>query len=124
MQVKVWNDSDIDHVELFRDKEVRIPAHEYIEMGRSEANKFISQFCPVKQDGAGRHVAPKKLRIEKPAEEFAEMTGQPLKYEACDGKMFRTKVGVEEYEATLPESKRMKKNESGPRRRTQIQKAI
>lgn len=120
MQVRVWNDSEIDHVEMFRDKEIKIPAGEYIEMGRSEANMFLAQFRPVKMDGAGRHVAPKMLRVERPAEVFAEMTDQPLKFQARDGQMFRTEVGKAEYEAALPKEAQ---DESGPRRRKQVQKA-
>lgn len=121
MQVKVWNDDKNTYEELFRDKKIVIPAGGFIEMGRAEANKFLSQSTGVKVDGAGRHLAPKKLRIERPAEEFAEMTDQPARFTAADGKLFRTKVGLEEYEATLPEG--MKRDESEPRKRRKVQTA-
>ena len=119
MQVKVWNDDKNEYSEEFRGKMVVIPSGEFVLMGRSEANKFLSQSTGVIIDGAGRHTKPKMLRIEKPAEEFAELTEQPLKYTARDGKMFRTKVGLEEYEATLPEG--LNADESGPKKRRKVQ---
>ena len=122
MQVKVWNDSDIDHVEEFRGKTIVIPAKQFVEMGRAEANKFISQFSPVSMNGAGKHVRPKDIRIEKPAEEFAQLTDQPLRYKASDGKMFRTKIGLKEYEESL--GNKEPANEPGPRRRRKVQETI
>jgi hypothetical protein len=120
MQVKIWNDSDKEYSEEFRGKMLVIPARGFIEMGRSEGNKFLGQAVPVRMGGNGRQQNPKALRMEKPAEEFAEMTGQPLKFTARDGKQFRTEKGLAEHEATLPEGL---KDESGPRQRRKVQTA-
>jgi hypothetical protein len=117
MQVKVWNDSDLLHVEEFRGKNITIKPHEFVEMGRAEANKFLHQYREIKKDGAGRLLMAKKLRIERPAEEFAAHTDQPLRFEARDGKMFRTKIGLAEYEATLPPEE---KANVGPKRRRKV----
>ena len=104
MKVKIWNDSDSEYHEMFRDKRIVIPARSYIEMGRAEGNKFLSSYAPVVVDGAGRLQNPKKLRMEKPAEEFAELTDQPLRYTAKDGKLFRSIQGKDEHEKALPEN--------------------
>jgi hypothetical protein len=118
MQVKVWNDHDQEYKEEFRGKEVVIPAKGFVEMTNAEARTFLGKATSIKINGAGKHLNPKKLRVEKPAEEFAEKTDQPLRYAARDGKQFRTKVGLAEYEATLP--KEVVKNESGPVRRKKV----
>ena len=101
MQVKVRNKSDIPYVGTFRDRAINIPAGEYIEMGRSEAINFLSQYSPVIIDGRGRHTQPKNLILEEDLEKKAEKYGQPPKFKAFDGQMFRTEQGRLEYEAKL-----------------------
>ena len=101
MRVQVENRSNIDFVGTFRDKPINIPAGKSIEMGRSEAVKFLGEWSPVRVDGAGRHMMPKSLYLVENLEEKAEKYGQPLKYTAFDGQMFRTTQGLEAYEAKL-----------------------
>ena len=113
-QVKVRNLHTEDHVEKFRGKNIIIPAGGTIEMGRAEAVKFLGQWSPPAMDGAGRHLRPKKLKIEQDPEVFAEHRDQPLKFEAPDGKMFRTEQGLANHIEAL---KGGKAESDEPRRR-------
>ena len=103
MQVEVYNKSDIEFVGTFRDKPITVPAKGSVTMGRSEAIKFLSEWSPVRIDGAGRHTAPKELVIREDPEQKAERYNQPLRYTAVDGTQFRTPQGVSTYEAKLRE---------------------
>jgi len=115
MKVRVKNLDSREYVEIFRDVEIRIPGHGYIEMGRSEAIKFLSQATPMNVDGAGRCLKPKKLVLEEDPELHAAARDQPIRYEAPDGKQFRTKKG---YEAYLENFKNLEiNNEQKPVRR-------
>jgi len=115
VKVKVRNLDTREYVEIFRDEEIRIPAQGYIEMGRSEAIKFLSQATPLNIDGAGRCLKPKKLVLEEDPEAHAAARDQPIRYEAPDGKQFRTEKGYQAYmENFLLESA---KHESKPIRR-------
>lgn len=117
MQVKIWNDHHKEYSEKFRGRMLVIPPHGFIEMGRAEGNRFLHQMTSFGIDGTGKETKVKMLRMEKPAEEFANQTGQPIKYTARDGKKFRTEIGLKEHEATLPENT---KDESGPRKRREV----
>lgn len=97
MEVQVKNEANIDFRGLFKDQEIFIPAGESIKMGRAQAVKFLGEFSQPLIDGAGRHKMPKKLRIIEDPEVKAARYDQPLKYEAIDGKMFRTIEGMEQY---------------------------
>lgn len=97
MKVKVRNLDSREYVEIFRDQEIRIPALGYVEMGRSEAIKFLSQATPMNIDGSGRCIKPKKLALEEDPEQHAAARDQPLKFEAPDGKQFRTQKGYAAY---------------------------
>jgi hypothetical protein len=100
-QVRVRNLHSEEHVEKFRGKVITIPPGGTIEMGRAEAVKFLSQWSPPIKDGTGRHLYPKKLKLEQDPEAFAEQRDQPLKYDAPDGKRFRTPEGLENYIESL-----------------------
>lgn len=97
MKVKVRNLDTREYVEIFRDEEIRIPALGYVEMGRSEAIKFLSQATPLNVDGAGRCLKPKKLVLEEDPEAHAAARDQPIRFEAPDGKQFRTEKGYQAY---------------------------
>ena len=97
MEVQVLNESQIDFDGLFKDQKIFIPAGESITMGRAQAVKFLGDFSPMQIDGAGRHKMPKMLKIIEDPELKAARYDQPMKFEAIDGKMFRTKQGVEKY---------------------------
>ncbi len=97
MKVKVRNLDTREYTEIFRDEEIRIPAQGYIEMGRSEAIKFLSQATPLNVDGAGRCLKPKKLVLEEDPEQHAAARDQPIRFEAPDGKQFRTEKGYQAY---------------------------
>jgi hypothetical protein len=97
VKVKVLNLDDKEYTEYFRDEEIRIPARGYIEMSRGEAIKFLSQATPLYLDGSGRCIKPKMLRLEEDPEQHAAVRGQPLKFEAPDGKQFRTQKAFELY---------------------------
>lgn len=99
MDVKVWNDHHKDYYEKWNDREMRIPAHGYIVMGRSEAVKFTGAYTPIVRSGTGEDLNPKKLRIERDPEKFAEITDQPIRYESFDGQKFRTLEGMKKHEA-------------------------
>lgn len=115
MKVKVRNLDTREYVEIFRDEEIRIPAKGYVEMGRSEAIKFLSQATPLNVDGAGRCLRPKKLVMEEDPEAHAAARDQPIKFEAPDGKQFRTQKGFDAYMENF--SLESAKNESKPVRR-------
>lgn len=97
MKVKVHNLDHRDYSEEFRDEMIVVPANGYIEMGRSEAIKFLSQACPMKVDGQGRPLKPKKLKIVEDPEAHAAARHQPIKFTAPDGTEFRTEVAYKEY---------------------------
>jgi hypothetical protein len=97
MKVKVRNLDTREYVEIFRDEEIRIPAHGFVEMGRSEAIKFLSQATPMNVDGSGRCLKPKKLAMEEDPEAHAAARDQPIKFDAPDGKQFRTQKGFDAY---------------------------
>lgn len=115
MKVKVKNLDTREYVEIFRDEEIRIPAQGHVEMGRSEAIKFLSQATPLNVDGAGRCLRPKKLVMEEDSEAHAAARDQPIKFEAPDGKQFRTQKGFDAYMENF--SLESAKNESKPVRR-------
>lgn len=113
MKVKVRNLDTREYVEIFRDDEIRIPAGEYVEMGRSEAIKFLSQATPMALDGGGRCIKPKKLVLEEDPEAHAAARDQPVRFEAPDGKEFRTEKGYQAYMLNFVE----KSSEQKPIRR-------
>jgi hypothetical protein len=114
MEVQVFNESKIDFEGLFKDQKIFIPAGESIPMGRAQAVKFLGEFSQPQIDGAGRHKMPKMLKMVEDPEIKAARYDQPMKYEAIDGKMFRTKQGVEKYNS---EFRSDASNASKPRRR-------
>lgn len=118
-QVLVRNLHNKEHVEKFKDKTLTIPPGGTIEMGRAEAVTFLGQWCPPIMDGAGRHLYPKKLRIEQDPEAFAEHRDQPLRYDAPDGKRFRTEQGLLNHMESLKGSTtgEAAQDEPKPRRR-------
>ncbi len=109
-----------EYQELFRDELIVIPPGGYHEMGRSEAIKFLSQFIPMEVDGQGLPTKPKKLKIVEDPEQHAERRGQPLKFTAPDGKLFRTQAGHDDYVETLTAEARQPTTpevSDGPKRR-------
>ena len=116
-QVKVRNLHTREHVEMFRDEEIRIPAGEYIEMGRAEAVTFLGQVTPLNQDGSGECVIPKKLKIEEDPEEHAAQRDQPFRFNSVDGKQFRTQAGLEAHEKKLQAESKEVVNAKPVRRR-------
>ena len=101
MNAKIWNDGPVDHEEEFLGEKIFIPRGEYIEMPRSKAIKFLGTFKPFRRDGHVMSQGIKNLRMEEDAEEKAAKYDQPFSFVASDGKKFRTKQGLKEYEATL-----------------------
>jgi hypothetical protein len=97
MKVKVVNQDHREYSELFRDQMIVIPANGSIEMGRSEAIKFLSQASPMTVDGQGKAIKPKKLKIVEDPEAHAAARHQPIKYSAPDGTDFRTGVAYKEH---------------------------
>lgn len=68
--VKVWNDHDREHVEKFKNAEVRIPAGGFIEMDYIDAKDFQGQFFGMRMLGPNNPDPKcfKKIRVEEPAE--------------------------------------------------------
>jgi hypothetical protein len=97
MQVKVKNLDHREYVEMWRDKELRIPAGGEIEMGRAEAIAFLGQATPLNMDGAGRCLKPKMLKIVEDPEQHAAKRDQPFRFTAPDGTQFRSEAGYNEY---------------------------
>jgi hypothetical protein len=123
-QVKVRNLHTEEYVEMFRDKEIRIPAGGYVEMGRAAANAFLGQITPMNLDGSGECITPKKLRIDEDPEQHAADRDQPLKYTAPDGKQFRTQMGYDEYMSSLrAEAKEVEDAKPVRRRRAPVKPA-
>lgn len=121
MKVKVLNQSDIDFVGTFRDAPIHIPAGKSIEMGRSEAIQFLGSWSPMMIDGAGRHKQPKKLVMVEDPEERAERYQQPVRFNAVDGRGFRTREGLEAYEAKLQKDMQNGAVDDKPKRRRRVQ---
>ncbi len=69
MKVRVWNDNTLPHKELFRGETIEIGAQSYIEMERSEAHEFKTQFfAPKRSEKGPGGIDPstlKMIRIEK-----------------------------------------------------------
>ena len=114
--VQVRNLDNKEYVEMFRDVEIRIPVGGYVEMGRAEAVTFLSQATPMKRDGQGRPLEPKRLEIYQDPEQFAADRDQPYRFQSPDGKDFRTEAGLKEYMAKLEDESRVVTNDE-PRRR-------
>lgn len=51
MLVRVWNRNKFDHVETFKEKQIKIKAGEYILMDREEAIEFAGKYFRPKFDG-------------------------------------------------------------------------
>ena len=71
MNVQVWNDKDIDHVEKWAGKTLTIPAKGFIEMDADEAHEFRCQFYPPYIDAGGNQLKSsfKRIRIVAPKKE-------------------------------------------------------
>jgi hypothetical protein len=63
-KVKVWNDDDRDYSEVFKDEEIKIPAHGYIVMTRHDAADFVSRWVNPVDPKTGQEKNFKKLRRE------------------------------------------------------------
>jgi hypothetical protein len=62
---KVWNDNDLEHVEIFKGDKIQIPAKSYVLMERDDAVAFKGAFlAPVISDGVANPKTFKKIRIE------------------------------------------------------------
>ena len=99
--VRVRNLDHREYSEEFRDQLIVIPPGGYVEMGRSEAVQFLGQLTPLHLDGSGRTTKPKSLKIEEDPEQFAAARAQPFRFDAPDGKQFRSEQGYNEYMAKL-----------------------
>lgn len=66
--VKVWNDNDYVHAEVFKGNLITIPAHGHVEMDYVDACEFRGQYTPIKMitDGNPDPRAFKKIRVENP----------------------------------------------------------
>ena len=67
--VKVHNDNTYDYKELFRDKNILIPAGKWIEMEYDEALLFKGSYSPILTDGDKQPLKSsyKMIRVEEPA---------------------------------------------------------
>ncbi len=101
MNVKIWNDGPIDHIEEFLGDKIVIPRGEFIEMPRSKAIKFLGTFRPFHRDGHVMSQGLKQLRMEEDAEAKAAKYDQPFNFQASDGAKFRTKQGLKAHEESL-----------------------
>ena len=102
MKVKVWNDGPVDWEEDFKGDMIRIPRGESVEMTRSRAVKFLSQFSGFEKVVNGATQShPKMLRIEVDPEEEAKMKDQPVRFTASDGTRFRTEQGLKNHEKAI-----------------------
>lgn len=90
---KVWNDHVTDHegkkvtkpyVEKFRDEVVSIEPGKCVEMDKFDALQFVGQYTPVKKDGLGNDLVPKKLRVEFIPDPTPKVT--EIKCQMCLGK--------------------------------------
>jgi hypothetical protein len=63
-KVKVWNDNSIEHVEMFKGDQIRIPPNGFILMERDEAVAFKGAFiAPIINDGNANPKTFKKIRL-------------------------------------------------------------
>ncbi len=65
-RVKVWNDNEYPHTEMFKGDKIHIEPHAFIEMDYEEANEFKGQFTGIRRLGDERPDPRyfKKIRIE------------------------------------------------------------
>ena len=68
--VKVWNDHNLEHVEKFKNQEIRIPPGGHILMDYIDAVDFRGQFFGMRMRGPNDPDPRffKKIRVEEPAE--------------------------------------------------------
>lgn len=68
--VKVWNDNQYEHREMFKNEERVIPAGGFIEMDYIDAKDFQGQYIPMKMLGPNNPDPRsfKKIRVEEPTE--------------------------------------------------------
>lgn len=83
MEVQVWNDWEKEHVELYDERTIKIPAKSYIVMNEIDARKLVAKFTPIERDGMGRDLKPKMLRIV-PLGEKSVLTRETHKCMACE----------------------------------------
>jgi hypothetical protein len=76
MMVKVWNRNKFDHKELWRDKQIHIPAGGHISMDYDEANRFMGQMFSPKFDKGGIQLPEsyKWLEVDKDDRRRVEMS--------------------------------------------------
>ena len=111
-KVKVWNDNTVDLEEEFKGQKIKIPAGDFIEMGRSQAVQFKGQYKPMKIDGMKQQTkaSMKILRLE-PLK--GKGSSKPDKKEwVCqiDGHVCRTEQGLKTYmKKNYPDAENVKK---------------
>jgi hypothetical protein len=66
-QVKVWNDGDYEYRETFKDQDIRIPAHGFIEMEYYDAYEFKGTYKSIQRDSDNQPLphCMKKIRVEE-----------------------------------------------------------
>ena|SRR6186713_1996827 len=68
-QVKVWNDNSYEYKETFKEKEIKIPPHGYVEMEYYDAHEFKGAFKAIQRDGDNQPLPSsfKMIRVEQPS---------------------------------------------------------
>lgn len=106
-QVKVWNDNDYPHQEMYKGETIRIAPKSSIEMDYEEAMQFAGQFTPIVKQADGRDDPRhfKKIRVEKPAQVLKD---DPSMICHANGKRAST---PEELQALLSEFAHLRAND-------------
>jgi hypothetical protein len=123
-KVKVWNDSERDYYEEFKNYKIHIPGKSFIELPRSDGVALLGTFSGGRRDEYGRFINEKALRLEFDHEAEAERTDQPLKYK-CEltGEMFRTIQGLEKHQARVNSQLAQENEEKQNVKRTKVGKS-
>lgn len=96
MQVRVYNDNKIDHVENFKGQSFNIPAGGYIEMEREDAVLFRGQFFPPKFNKSGiQEIESMKMIRIQPIVEQAEESKLEKKEQSKKTELVCMKCGFE-----------------------------
>ena len=89
---RVWNKHTEDYKEKIGETTYLIPAKKFIVLDKSEAQRLVRTFTPVKRDAAGRDLRPKMLFMETFRAKGKDIPKPLTTYSCmiCDGQEFTT----------------------------------
>lgn len=94
---KVHNNSDKEYREMFKGKEVVIPARGFVEMDHYEAVEFVGQWKPFVKTERGDIIKSKPLKLERCFDPGKIFDPKGLYKSHADGKTFASQAELDEH---------------------------